>query len=133
MPVEEQTIKYCEARANKWEKAAKDILYELNNLGAKKGQIIAIDAHYNEDNDDPAEYAVFSAWWNESLPDEGDLRNFLFKEGINDKGFWKDHYNRACEETELKGDTAKIFSITSSSCGENGVTYWFYGKDKHTD
>ena len=118
--MKEKNIKFCEIKSSSSEKGAKDILHELNNLGAKRGQIIAIDA--------PRAFS-FNAWWNEALTDDGDLRNYLYEEGINARGPWKDHYNYACEEAELK-DAARIYSITSSYDRDALATYWFYGKDK---
>ncbi|XP_063688756.1 uncharacterized protein LOC134821876 [Bolinopsis microptera] len=131
---EKQIIKHCEVRDNDWNGAAERIISELENKGAKAGQIIAIDAHNNA----ATGQAIFSAWWNESLPNFGDLNGYMMKEGINNLNSWEAQAIEARDfitnlQSVGNGKTIKVFSFTS--CINNfvlsyGVTYTFYAKDE---
>ncbi|XP_063681703.1 uncharacterized protein LOC134816680 [Bolinopsis microptera] len=129
---EKQIIKHCEVRERNWEEAAEKIIGELKDKGAKAGQIIAIDAH----NNGATGQAIFSAWWNESLDNLGDLNGYMMKEGINNLNSWEAQAIEARENITNKsaGNTIKVFSFTS--CYNDilglpyGVTYTFYAEDK---
>ncbi|XP_063681649.1 uncharacterized protein LOC134816642 [Bolinopsis microptera] len=127
---EKQIIKHCEVRDHSWSDAAAKIISELEDKGAKAGQIIAIDAH----NNDQDGWAIFSAWWNESLPEFGDLKGYMMKEGINNRDSWKEQAIKARDSIAEKSDgkeMIKVFSFTSSINELMlGVTYTFYAKDK---
>ena len=117
LTVERQDIHYTEARGDTWEKAAQRIISNLHNEGAKRGQIIGIDAHNNKPNGD----AIFSAFWNSSLQPLGDLT--LQHRLKIDKDSWNDHYQWAVRVTWY----LDVHSITSScNIKGNGVTYVFH-------
>lgn len=123
--VNAQHIRYCEARASStWEAAAQGIASKLMNEGAKVGQIICVDAHNNDNDGD----AIFSAFWNASLPAYGDLQ--IKHKTKNDKQSWDHHYQWASNTIASESGNLDVHSITSScNSGGYGVTYIFHASD----
>ena len=121
-PTLPQNIRWCEARAGSWNKAAEKLNATMENSGAKAGQIVGIDAHNNSPDGD----AIFSAWWNLSLPATGDQSNTIAYNARNDTASWNDHYSWASDIVAAQTKNAKSHAITSS-CNEigNRVTYLF--------
>ena len=117
-----QYIRWCEARANSWDEGAKQILFKMKQNGAKAGQVISIDAHNNGEEGD----AIFSAWWNASLPVTGELGNTIQFRDRNDTTSWNDHYQWGSYTANSPNGHLNIHSITScSNHNGNGVTYIF--------
>ena len=102
----------------------------MKNSGAKAGQIISIDAHNNGNNEE----AIFSAWWNRSLPSTGDLNDMIKFQAKNDETSWIDHYIWASSFIGSQNGNINVHAMTSScnECGR-GVTYVFQEKDEVLD
>lgn len=109
-------IIWVESRSGSWNGAATDVIAKIKATGAKRGQVLGIDAH----NNGPNEAAIFSAYVDLTAPGYGNL-DIEFSVTNTNRFGWATFYNRAC--ATAGPDT---FSITSScNSGGNGVTYVF--------
>ena len=125
-PVNRQNIKWIESRQYHWEDCANDIITQLKNNGAKMGQIISIDAHQNVSNND----AIIAAFWNASLPANGDLQTSY--ELKDDNSSWSDHYEWISNTIASMDGNFDFHSLTSSfnSYKTNyGVSFIFHDAD----
>ena len=113
-------IKFTESRAGGWDSAANAIIGSLVASGVKRGQLLYIDAHNNGEG----ENAIFSAFWNPNLADQGPLSVGYKK--FNAKYGWQKFYeNIIMEANQLK--RKDFISITGSvNCSDSSVMYLFY-------
>lgn len=111
-------ITWVESRSQTWNGAATDIIAKIKATGAKRGQVLGIDAHNNGCGD--SDLAIFSAYVDLTAPGYGNL-DIEFKSDNTDKYGWATFYNRAC--ARAGPDTISITSSCNMRGG--GVTYGF--------
>jgi len=112
-------LQWVEARAGSWNAAANTIINKLKEMGVARGQIVSIDAHNNDPDDD----AIFSAHYCLDLPSNGTLMDIQFHvQNSKDYG-WATFYNNASNAAKVQD----IVDITCScNCDGNAVAYVFY-------
>lgn len=111
-------ITWVQSRSQSWDGSATDIIAKIKATGAKRGQVLGIDAHNNGCGD--SHDAIFSAYVDLTAPGYGNL-DIEFKPDNTDKDGWATCYNRAV--ATAGSDTISI----TSSCNMRGrgVTYGF--------
>jgi hypothetical protein len=119
---ESQTLTWVEARENYWSDAAKSIIKKIRDSGAKRGQVVGIDAHNNGCSDT----AIMSAVLDLNAPGYGDLD--IDYQWQNRYYSWNTFYNTAAKQAKTYANNS-VISFTSS-CNENGraVSFVFYYK-----
>ena len=113
-------LRYVESRSGSWNGAADGVIGALVANGAKQGQLLSVDAHNNGEGGD----AIFSAFWDPSLPSTGPLA--IGYKGFNAKYGWPTFYDYVVAECN-KMNRKDLVSITGSiNCSDSSVMYVFY-------
>jgi len=114
---ESRQITWVESRSKTWNGAATDIIAKIKAAGAKRGQVVGIDAHNNGCTS--VDDAIFSAYLDLTAPGYGNLN--IKYQGQNAKSAWKTFYNQASAAANTD-----VISLTSSCNGySSGITYVF--------
>lgn len=108
------SLSTLEARAGSWNGAADDIISQIKQSGAQRGQIVGIDAHNNGE----AENAIFSATIDLEAPGFGPINDITYEVQNTNDG-WAAIYDQAAAQV-----TPDTISITAS-CNSGGYSVMY--------
>jgi len=113
----ESSVSFVECRGGAWNPTADAIIQKLRDAGVRRGQVLGIDAHNSGEN----EQAIFSAYYDLSLPDLGELS--ITYNVQNSNSSWAAIYEGACGQAQGKDVISMTGSINTS---DRSVFYVFY-------
>jgi len=126
------TIRFVEARNDRWDEAADGIIKKLSELKVEEGQVLTIDAHNSGDGTD----ARFSAFWDDTAIGKGPL-NISYEAQRDDYNASSDagprRWIRFYEKAAKTASTIRpedLISITGScNFGRKSVMYVFFNSN----
>jgi len=115
-----EDVAFVQCRAGTWAEAADGVIQRLEDKGVDRGQVLGIDAHTGN----AEEEAIISAHYCTQIPSRGPLGlRFKRMEPETEEFKWAPLYERAC--AHMKGRFF-ISNTASCSCKGSGVVICFY-------
>jgi len=119
---ESREITWVESRSGSWNGAAIDIIAKIKATGAKRGQVLGIDAH----NNGCSHEAMFSAYLDLTAPGYGDL-DIKFV-SVGGSASWESYYNQAL--AAVNTDTITYTASCNSGGEVAGYVFTYIGNKR---